>query len=90
MNGHVFQCFNENGISNQFAKTVEALAEYIAKHLKFPGDMSSLTEDLVQPTLTAPVPLRADADELTKLLWKQDVVQYAQRRAYLASNYKAV
>ena len=89
MNGHVFQCFNENGISNQFTKTVEALAEYIAKHLKFPGDMTSLTEDLVQPTLTAPVALPADADELTKLLWKQDVVQYAQRRAYLASNYKA-
>jgi hypothetical protein len=90
MNGHVFQCFNETNISNQFAKTVEVLAEYIAKHIKFPGDMSSLTEDLTLPTLTAPVLLPATADELEKLLWKQDVVQYAQRRAYLADNHKAV
>ena len=90
MNGHVFQCFNETNISNQFAKTVEVLAEYIAKHIKFPGDMSSLTEDLTLPTLTAPVILPATADELEKLLWKQDVVQYAQRRAYLVDNRKAV
>ena len=90
MNGHVFQCFNETAISNQFAKTVEVLGEYIAKHVKFPGDMSSLTEHLTQPTLTTPVILPTTANELDKILWKQDVVQYAQRRNYLASNYKAV
>jgi hypothetical protein len=90
MNGHVFQCFNETNISNKFAKTVEVLAKYIAKHIKFPDDMASLTEDLTLLTLTAPVILPATADELEKLLWKQDVVQYAQQRAYLASNHKAV
>jgi hypothetical protein len=90
MNGHVFQCFNETNISNQFAKTVEVLAEYIAKHIKYPGDMASLTDDLTLPTLTAPVILPITADELEKLLWKQDMVQYAQRRAYLVSNHKAI
>ena len=90
MNGQVFQCFNENTASNQFAKTVEALAEYISKHLKFPGDMAPLTKDLVLPTLTAPVNLPATADELEKLLWKQDVVRYAQRRAHLLDNRIAV
>ena len=90
MNGHVFQCFNETNISNQFSKTVEVLAKYIAKHIKYPGDMASLTEDLILPKLTAPVILPITADELEKLLWKQDVVQYAQRQAYLASNHKAI
>jgi hypothetical protein len=41
MNGHVFQCFNECEDKKQFSKTVEALGEYIAKRLKYPGDMAS-------------------------------------------------
>ena len=45
MNGHVFQCFNECEDKKHFSKTVEALGEYIAKKLKYPGDMVSLTKD---------------------------------------------
>ena len=90
MNGQVFQWFNENTASNQFAKTVEALAEYISKHIKFPRDIASLTKNLVLPTLTAPVILPATADDLEKLLWKQDVVRYARRRAHLLDNQISV
>jgi len=34
MNGHVFQCFNEQDDEKQFSKTVEILGEYIAMNLK--------------------------------------------------------
>jgi hypothetical protein len=47
MNGHVFQCFNKCEDKKLFSKTVEALGEYIAKKLKYPGDMVSLTKDFV-------------------------------------------
>jgi len=54
MNGHVFQCFNECNDKKQFSKTVEAVGEYIAKKLKDPGDMDSLTKDLTLPTIPEP------------------------------------
>jgi len=43
MNGHVFQCFNERDNKKQFSKTVEILGEYIAKNLKYPGNLAPLT-----------------------------------------------
>jgi hypothetical protein len=54
MHGHVFQCFNECDNKKQFSKTVEAVGEYIAKKLKYPGDMDSLTKDLTLPTIPEP------------------------------------
>ena len=54
MNGHVFQCFNECEDKKHFSKTVEALGEYIAKKLKYPGDMVSLTKDFVKPEIVKP------------------------------------
>jgi len=44
MNSHVFQCFNKCEDKKQFLKTVEALGEYIAKKLKYPGDMASIRQ----------------------------------------------
>jgi hypothetical protein len=54
MNGHVFQCFNECNDKKLFSKTVEAVGEYIAKKLKYPGNMDSLTNDLTLPTIPEP------------------------------------
>ena len=45
MNGNVFQCFTENETKNQFNKTVEALGEYVAKNMKYAGDMMQLTKE---------------------------------------------
>jgi hypothetical protein len=47
INGHVFQCFNKCEDKKHSSKTVEALGEYIAKKLKYPGDMVSETSGLV-------------------------------------------
>jgi len=54
MNGHVFQRFNECNDEKLFSKTVEAVGEYIAKKLKYPGNMDSLTNDLTLPTIPEP------------------------------------
>ena len=72
MNGHVFQCYSEHGQKKQFAKTVEALGEYIAKELKHPGDLAPLTQDLTLPTVKEPDDL--DVNETSRLkiaLWEK-------------------
>ena len=51
MNGHVFECFHEGAKQNQFTKTIEALGEYIAKNMKNPGDLLSLTKELKAPVV---------------------------------------
>ena len=66
MNGHVFQCFNECKDNKHFSKTVEALGEYIAKKLKYQGNMVSLTKDFVKPEI--PKPTELEVSETTDLL----------------------
>jgi hypothetical protein len=89
MNGHVFQCFNECNDKTQFSKTVEAVGEYIAKKLKYPGNMDSLTKDLVLPTI--PESEELDPEEtnlLVKAIWNKKVTSYCTRTNYLESNLK--
>jgi len=89
MNGHVFQCFNECEDKKQFSKTVEALGEYIAKKLKYPGDMVSLTKDFVRPKI--PKPTELDVSETNRLviaIWEKKVSAYCTRTDYLDSNLK--
>jgi len=89
MNGHVFQCFNECDDKKQFSKTVEAVGEYIAKKLKYPGNMDSVTKDLVLPTI--PKPEELDPEEtnlLDKTIWNKKVTSYCTRTDYLESNLK--
>ena len=89
MNGHVFQCFNECDNKKQFSKTVEAVGEYIAKKLKYPGNMDSLTNDLTLPTI--PEPEELDPEEtslLIKAIWNKTVTSYCTRTDYLESNLK--
>jgi hypothetical protein len=66
MNGHVFQCFNKCEDKKQFSKTVEALGEYIAKKLKYPGNMASLTKDFVRPEF--PKPTELEVSETNRLV----------------------
>ena len=92
MNGNVFQCFNEGDTRNQFTKTVEALAGYIAKNLKFHGDLTPLVKDLTEPTIEMPDDLTPDEEDspLLKALWNKKVDAYSKRLSYLDSNLKTV
>jgi len=91
MNGHVFQCFNERDDKKQFAKTVEILGEYMAKNLKFPGDLAPLTRDLTLSFIPRPQHLDDDErDPLTIAIWKKNVDSYCVRVDYLESNLKTI
>ena len=92
MNGHVFECFQEGTRQSQFAKTMEALGEYIAKNVKNPGDMMCITEELKAPEVTKPKSLtQAEIDDsLTFALWKEEVSEYSKRRGVIQQNVKAL
>jgi hypothetical protein len=71
MNGHVFQCFNECEDKKHFSKTIEALGEYIAKKLKYPGNMVSLTKDFVKPEIPKPTELEvSETNRLVIAIWE--------------------
>jgi hypothetical protein len=75
MNGHVFEFFNKCEDKKQFSKTVEALREYIAKELKYPGDMASLTKDFVRPEIRRP--------RNSKILKRTDMLSLSGKRRCL-------
>ena len=89
MNGHVFQCFNECEDKKHFSKTIEALREYIAKKLKYPGDMASLTKDFVRPEIPEPTELEvSETNRLVIAIREKEVSAYCTRTDYLNSNLK--
>ena len=92
MNGHVFECFHEGAKQNQFTKTIEALGEYIAKNMKNPGDLMSLTKELKAPEVPLPKKLTTEeaADALTAALWKEEVTEYSKRKGMVKQNLKAL
>jgi len=91
MNGHVFQCSNETIDKNQFNKTLEALEQYIAKNVKYPGDMISLTKELTKPKITEPLELDPNEKSgLVKALWNRQVDSYYMRSGHIESNLKAI
>jgi len=91
MNGHVFQCANEMIDKNQFNKMLEALAQYIAKNVKYPGDMVPLTKEIVKPTIASPGELDLNEKSgLVKALWDRQVDGYFTRTGHIESNLKAM
>jgi hypothetical protein len=88
MHGHVFQCFTEGNSSNQFTRTVEALGEYVSTNMKNSGNMLSLTEDLVLPTIPEPGEPSTDTSEFKKEVWRTQVKSYVSRLEVLDSNLK--
>ena len=90
MDGHTFQLFEESNKSTQFDRTLEALAEYISKNLKNPGDISPLVKTLGLPKLADPVELPASATTMEAKLWEQDLGEYSKRKRVLKDNYETV
>jgi hypothetical protein len=61
MQGHIFECFDEQRDRKQFTRTREMVGEYVKKHLKYPEDLSPLFGDTIgTPTVPRPQPLAAD------------------------------
>ena len=56
MNGHVFECYEEQTDRRQFARTSEELHGYVKKKLKFYEDIAPLfASDMAEPVVRRPV-----------------------------------
>lgn len=94
MKGHVFECCNEgSGDKNQFAKTVEALHEYIAKKITYPADMWNLTAELKEPEVpepTTPSDQEMEDNCFKKAVFTKLVSNYVARCEQLCQNKRTV
>jgi fructose-bisphosphate aldolase class 1 len=82
INGHVFQCHIEASDKQQFSKTVEALAEYIAKNIKYAKDVASLCKTGKLAPITEPAADLSEKEkksETKKMIWKAMVESFVQR-----------
>jgi len=91
MNGHVFECFEEQRDRKQFAKTREALGEYSRKKLKYPEDLAPLfATSIGTPQVAQPAPLGEGADKVTTLIWNETIKEFVKRTRELRSNLATV
>jgi hypothetical protein len=94
MNGHVFECYDEQGDRRQYTKTVEALEAYVKKQLTYSEDLSSLfAEDMKAPVISEPLDPAADEKTPTKLqemVYIEQVKGYVKRLTELTSNLGTV
>ncbi len=64
MNGHVFECHEEQIDPRQYAKTLEALEGHIRKTMRYPEDMAPFfRENMAAPEIERPEKPGPDADE---------------------------
>lgn len=98
MNGHVFECYDEQSDRRQFTKTVKALESHVKKTMKNPEDLASLFAP--QPSLPVltkpPKPLALSGkvdnppDEGDLEVWKQDLRELSKRKQVLRGNMAAI
>ncbi|KAI2513612.1 hypothetical protein MHU86_752 [Fragilaria crotonensis] len=87
MNGHVFQCFEEQSDRRQYAKTIKALDGYVKKNLTYSADMAPLfASKMEMPAINLPEDLEEGAGETMKMIFAEDV----KRTRALASNAATV
>ena len=91
MNGHVFECYEEQGDRRQYAKTLEALEGYVKKTCKFPQDIAPLfATEMKEPALKKPDNPATDADETDKAIWNEELKEYVKRRREMQSNFATI
>ena len=87
MNGNVFECYEEQDDHLQYAKSLEALDAYTKVKSTFAVDLAPLfATKMATPVVTRPVAIAADADELTKMIFQEEVRAYVKRNQTLEGN----
>jgi hypothetical protein len=87
MNGHVFQCQNENPPGNQFLRTIQELKSYISiKLTKYPHDIIFILKHMEECEIRKPDPPNEDADRTDTRIWEKEVDKYVDRRDYYKQN----
>ena len=95
MEGHVFECYEEQTDRRQYRKTVEALECY-AKKTMYPEDLAPLlvTDStlpvLEKPPRPLPVPPATVAAEEDIEIWKEDLRHLSKRKSVLRGNLSAI
>jgi hypothetical protein len=91
MNGHVFQCSEEQTDRMQFKNTKEALQAYVKKTLQHPEDMAPLfATTMATPTLTMPMEPGPNPSRTDKMIYGEKVKQFVKRESFLEGNMSTV
>jgi hypothetical protein len=91
MNGHVFECYFEQGDKRQNARTLEALEGYAKKNLKFSEDFASLFAfEASEPVIEKPVDLDPGHSTTDEMICKEEIKAYVNRLGVLRGNMAAI
>jgi hypothetical protein len=90
MNGHVFECYDEQQDRRQYTKTVEELQAYVKKHLDYSEDLANLfLDEMKEPSINEPpdpTANNAKASKLQEMVYVEQVKGYVKRLTKLSSN----
>ena len=91
MQGHVFECYEEQNDRRQFAKTVEMLEIYAKKKFQFFQDVKPLfAVTMAPPQEPRPADPSEKASEVDKIIWKENIKAYCTRTNALTGNMAAL
>jgi hypothetical protein len=87
MNGHVFECYEEQADRRQYAKTLEALEGHVKKTMKYAEDMSTFFgDDMAAPEIERPEKPGPTADEVDEAIWKEELKEHVKQVRVLKGN----
>ena len=90
MNGHVFQCSEEQTDRLQYKTTLEALQSHVKKSLKYPEDLAPLFAlTMAEPVIAMPQEPGVNPSRTEDMIYTEQVKQYVKRESQLASNKAA-
>ena len=90
MNGHVFQCYEEQTDRLQYQTTLEALQSHVKKSLKYPEDLAPLFAlTMAEPVADMPQEPGANPSQTEDMIYTEQVKQYVKRASLLTSNKAA-
>ena len=92
MNGHVFECYEEQSDRRQYSKTLEALESHVTTSLKYSEDLATLfAETMATPEIdmpTEPVALASKTEEMIYV--EEEKKEFVKRSRQIKSNLATV
>jgi hypothetical protein len=91
MNGHVFQCSEEQTDRMQFKNTRDALQSYVKKTLKHAEDLAPLFAlTMTTPTVDMPDEPGNNTTRTEELIYTEKIKQFIKRESTLQSNFATI
>ena len=91
MNGHVFECYEEQSDRRQYSKTLEALESHVKKSLKYSEDLATLfAETMATPKIDMPTEPDASASKTEEMFYVEEVKEFVKRSRQIKSNLATV